>query len=187
MASDGQLVREILDGRVESYDPLARHWAPRVMAVCHARVGRGDVVEDLAQETLMRGLRALPTLSDPDKFGPWLCGIAVRTCLDWLKASARSEVSLSALSADGAERHRAPGADAGAVTARREELDRLMREVERLPMPYRQALMHFYYEDCSYKQIAEQTGVSPATVNMRLTRARQMLRQRLCAATGSGD
>jgi DNA-directed RNA polymerase specialized sigma24 family protein len=75
MSSDGQLVREVLSGRVESYDPLARRWAARVMAVCHARIGRADAAEDLTQETLLRGLRALPSLSDPDKFGPWLCGI----------------------------------------------------------------------------------------------------------------
>jgi len=179
--SDGQWVREILAGRVESYDPLVRCWAARVMAVCHARVGRADVAEDLAQETLLRGLRALPTLSDPDKFGPWLCGIAMRTCLDWLKAAARSEVTLSALPASIEPRGKAAAPDAGAVSARREELDRLVREVERLPMAYRQALMHFYYEDCSYKQIAEQTGVSSATVNMRLTKARQMRRERLAA------
>jgi len=86
--SDGQLVNEVLSGRVESYDPLVRRWAARVLAVCHARVGRADAAEDLAQEALLRGLRALPTLSDPEKFGPWLCGIAVRCCLDWLKASA---------------------------------------------------------------------------------------------------
>src|SRR5258708_22049479 len=116
------------------------------MAVCHARVGRADVAEDWAQETLLRGLRALATLSDPDKFGPWLCGIAVRTCLDWLKASARSEVTLSALPASTEPRGNISAPDAGAVSARREELDRLVREVERLPMAYRQALMHFYYE-----------------------------------------
>src|SRR5580704_13441309 len=97
--SDAQLVHEVLSGRVESYDPLVRRWAARVLAVCHARVGRADAAEDLAQEALLRGLRALPTLSDPDKFGPWLCGIAVRCCLDWLKASTRTEVTMSALPA----------------------------------------------------------------------------------------
>src|SRR5438067_6698913 len=96
--TDGELVRRVLSGDTSAYDPLVRRWAARVMAVCHARVGRADAAEDLAQETLLRGLRALPTLSEPDKFGPWLCGIATRTCLDWLKAAARTEVSMSALS-----------------------------------------------------------------------------------------
>lgn len=180
--SDGQLVHEVLSGRVESYDPLVRRWAARVLAVCHARVGRADAAEDLAQEALLRGLRALPTLSDPEKFGPWLCGIAVRCCLDWLKASARTEVSMSALPASN-DATLCGEDDAGSVTSRQDELRRLMAEVERLPLAYRQVLMHFYYDDCTYKQIAEQLGISAATVNMRLTRARQMLRQRLAWST----
>ena len=179
--SDGELVRRVLAGEVGAYEPLARQWAPRVMAVCHARVGRADSAEDLAQETLLRGLRALPSLSDPDKFGPWLCGIAVRTCLDWLKASARTEVSMSALVG---ERDFARDADVTNLSEKQDEIRRLMAEVEKLPLPYRQALMQFYYEDCTYKQIAEHLGVSAATVNMRLTKARQALRERLAPRAG---
>jgi RNA polymerase sigma-70 factor (ECF subfamily) len=174
--SDAQLVREVLSGQVESYDPLVRRWAARVLAVCHARVGRADAAEDLAQEALFRGLRALSTLNDPERFGPWLCGIAVRCCLDWLKASARSEVSMSSLPGPVIEE---PADDAGGQSSRQDEIRRLMLEVEKLPLPYRQVLMHFYYDDCTYKQIAEQLGISPATVNMRLTKARQLLRERL--------
>jgi RNA polymerase sigma factor (sigma-70 family) len=180
---DGELVRQVLAGKVAAYEPLARQWAPRVMAVCHARVGRADAAEDLAQETLLRGLRALRTLSDPEKFGPWLCGIAVRTCLDWLKASARTEVSMSALP-DGTIVATPVGQSVTGQTERRDEIRRLMLEVEKLPPAYRQVLMQYYYQDCTYKQLAEQLGVSVATVNMRLTKARQMLRQRLSAEPG---
>jgi RNA polymerase sigma-70 factor (ECF subfamily) len=173
--SDAQLVREVLAGRVQSYDPLVRRWAARVLAVCHARVGRSDAAEDLAQETLLRGFRALATLSDPERFGPWLCGIAVRCCLDWLKAAARKEVQMSALPAPPID----TVADTSVQSTRQDEIRRLMSEVEKLPPSYRQVLMHFYYEDCTYRQIAEQLGISTATVNMRLTRARQLLRERL--------
>jgi RNA polymerase sigma-70 factor (ECF subfamily) len=179
--SDGELVRRVLAGEVGAYEPLARRWAPRVMSVCHARLARADAAEDLAQETLLRGLRALPSLSDPDKFGPWLCGIAVRTCLDWLKSSARTEVSMSALSGG---REFAEDSAGASLSEKKDEIRRLMAEVEKLPLPYRQVLMQFYYEDCTYKQIAEQLGVSAATVNMRLTKARQILRERLSPRAG---
>src|SRR3954451_24918451 len=97
--TDGDLVRRVLAGTTagpDGYGQLVRRWAARVLAVCHARVGRA-AAEDLAQEALLRGLRALPTLSEPEKFGPWLIGIAVRTCLDWLKSAQRSEVSFDAI------------------------------------------------------------------------------------------
>src|SRR3954469_5018349 len=93
--TDAELVRQTLAGTTSAYAALVRRWAARVVGVCHARVGRAAAAEDLAQETLLRGLRALPTLAEQEKFGPWICGIASRTCLDWLKRSERTEVSLA--------------------------------------------------------------------------------------------
>src|SRR2546421_10382984 len=83
--TDGELVRHTLAGRTSAYDPLVRKWAARVLALCHARVGRADVAEELAQETLVRGLEGPPSLADPARFGPWVRGIAANVCSDWLK------------------------------------------------------------------------------------------------------
>ena len=177
--TDGELVRQALAGQPAAYDQLARRWAARVLAVCHARVGCAGraAAEDLAQEALLRGLRGLSTLADPDRFGAWLIGIAVRTCLDWLKSAQRTEVSLDAI-AVGAD---LPGsqarrqADERDASDRRERLEQLMREVERLPQQYREVLMLYYYQDCTYRELADALGVSPATINARLTKARAML------------
>src|SRR6478672_13094551 len=95
--TDAELVRATLAGSRDAFAEVARRWAPRVTAICHARVRRADVADDLAQETLLRGYRALSTLSDPAKIGTWLMGIAVRASLDWLKAKERTTVPFSVL------------------------------------------------------------------------------------------
>jgi RNA polymerase sigma-70 factor (ECF subfamily) len=180
--SDGELVRQTLAGWTVGYEELVRRWAARVTALCHARTGRADAAEDLAQETLLRGFRALGTLTDPEKFGSWLCGIAVRTCLDWLKSKQRSQVNFSALG---------PDRDMDALLSdgrpepdldHKDECRRLLAEVEALPEECREVVMLYYYEDVTYRDLAEQLGVSTATVNARLTRARSLLRQRLGAS-----
>jgi RNA polymerase sigma-70 factor, ECF subfamily len=178
--SDAELVRRVLAGRTEAYEELVRRWAGRITAVCHAKVGRADVADDLAQETLLRGYRALSSLVDPAKFGSWLCGIAIRASLDWLKAKERSQVNFSALGPsynpeDSLQRHRSNGRPED----RDEELKQLMAEVEALPEEFRQVVMLYYYEDVTYRDLAEFLGVSPATINARLTRARMLLRNRL--------
>ena len=98
--TDGELVRQTLAGRTPAYEELVRRWAGRITALCHAKVGRGDTAEDMAQEALLRGYRALASLAEPEKFGSWLCGIAVRACLDWLKSKQRTQIPFSALRAD---------------------------------------------------------------------------------------
>ena len=177
MDGDGDLVRQTLAGHPAAYEQLVRRWSTRVLALCHARVRDASAAEDLAQETLLRGFRGLKTLTEPDRFGSWLFGIAARTCLDWRKSSQRTEVGYGALGEAGEEGIEARAEDADA----REETDRLMAEVERLPETYRETLMLYYYDDCTYQELADLLGVSAATINARLTRARAMLRERLGA------
>src|SRR5436305_9649185 len=141
--SDGALVRQALAGQPQAYEQLVRRWAARITAFCHARVSAADAAEELAQEALVRGYVALRSLAEPEKFGSWLCGIALRVCFDWLKLKKRPEVSLDALTSgdDG------DATDAGDYVLADDrsdppELDdedrqRLLAEVERLPVKLR--------------------------------------------------
>ena len=183
--SDGELARQARDGRAEAFAEIVRRWAGRVTALCHARVGRTDAAEDLAQETFLRAFRALSSLHEPDKVGPWMCGIATRTCLDWLKSKQRTTVPFSALgphhNPDGVPcRNPAGAADVEDDDERR----RVVAAVEALPEDCREVVMLYYYQDkdMTYRDLAGLLGVSPATVNARLTRARSLLRERLSAA-----
>ena len=183
--SDAELVRQARAGRTEAYAELVRRWAGRVTALCHARVRHGHVADDLAQETLLRGFRSLASLTDPDRFGPWLCGIALRVCLDWLKSKQNKQIPFRVLGPD----HRPEDccderADGTGDLERADERRRILEEVEALPEDYRRVVMLFYYEDMTYRELGRLLGVSPPTVNARLTKARALLRARL---TGAGQ
>jgi RNA polymerase sigma factor (sigma-70 family) len=174
--SDAELVRLARAGQTEAYTELVRRWSGRVTALCHTKVRRGHLADDLAQETLLRGFRSLGSLSHPERFGPWLCGIALRTCLDWLKARQNAQVPFSALEHDPGESLADPHP---ALPDREEERRRLLTEVEALPDDYRKVILLYYYEDVTYRDLARLLGVSASTVNARLTRARALLRSRL--------
>lgn len=180
MSSDSDLVRLAQGGQSAAYEELVRRWSARVLALCHAKVRSAHTAEELAQEALLRGFRALDTLEQPAKFGPWLCGIASRVCLDWLKSAQARQVSLDAMSdghTDAWLAHTGDGPDEAA--ARADDHQRLLAEVDTLPESYREVILMYYYYDVTYQDVAEVLGVSTATVNARLTKARAMLRERL--------
>ena len=180
MASDSELVRLAQAGQLAAYEELVRRWSARVLAVCHARIRSAHTAEELAQEALLRGLRAIGSLDDPAKFGPWLCGIAGRVCLDWLKSGQARQVSLDALSAGQADSWIADGAESpDDAAARSDDQRRLLAEVATLPEALREVILMYYYDDVTYYDVALALGVSAATVNARLTKARAMLRERL--------
>lgn len=171
-ATDAALVGAAGQGRREAYEELIRRYTGAIAAVCRSKLGVRGPVDDMVQETFLRGYRALATLDEPDKFGSWLYGIAVRTCLDWLKDKDRSEVSFD----EAGERPARPAADDGDREAR------VQGAVHQLPEIYREAILLFYYKKHSYEEMSRLLGVTSAAINARLTKARAMLRGRLARA-----
>ncbi len=66
-----------------------------------------------------------------------------------------------------------------ALLERDEERRQIMAEVEALPEEYRTVVLLYYYQDHTYRELAKLLGVSSATVNARLTKARALLRTHL--------
>src|SRR5262249_21889803 len=62
--------------------------------------------------------------------------------------------------------------------AREQQETRLIEAIHRLPIEYRQVIT-LTLEDMSYSEIAEVLGIGESNVGVRLTRARQMLREML--------
>ena len=172
--TDADCVRAVRSGRREAYDELVRRYAARISAVCWSKLGRRGPVEDMVQEAFLRGFRALDSLTEPEKFGSWLYGIAVRACLDWLKAKERSQVSLDGRSTGGF-----PDSQPRPFPEEEERRSRVLEEVQALPEIFREVVMMFYYKKQSYQEMSAMLGISAAAVNARLTKARAMLRDRL--------
>ncbi|HEV7226485.1 MAG TPA: RNA polymerase sigma factor [Pirellulales bacterium] len=179
--SDGDLVRQTLAGRTAAYEELVRRWSARLLAFCHAKVRSRHAAEDLAQEALLRGFRSLASLAEPEKFGSWLRGIALRACLDWFKNKQNRQAPFSVLAGGRLDAEELVESDGEARRAeeRDEQVRQLMDEVEALPDEYRETLMMYYYQDVTYQELADALGVSAATINARLTKARALLRQRM--------
>jgi RNA polymerase sigma-70 factor (ECF subfamily) len=55
----------------------------------------------------------------------------------------------------------------------------LQEALDRLPAPFRMVLVMFYFQECSYRQIAEELDLPIGTVMSRLARAKRYLRSRL--------
>ncbi len=101
-------------------------------------------------------------------------------CLDFLKSKQNQQIPFSVLDAEhGPDSYRDERQPDESDLERDDERRRLLAEVEALPEECRKVIMLYYYEDVTYRDVARILGVSPATVNARLTRARALLRVRL--------
>ncbi len=167
---DAELVRQVLQGNLGAYVDLVKRYTLSIAALCRAHVRRREDVEDLVQETFLRGLDHLADLHEPEKFGPWLYTTAKRLCWDWLNDPHRKQSSLTDLS-----QH--------AISIPAENSDRqdriadLKKYIAHLPVELREVIVVRYGGGrATYKDMAVLMGVSESLVNKRLTAARKMLR-----------
>src|SRR5262245_23793619 len=75
---DAHLVVAARGGDGRAFDELIAAYLPLLYDIVgRALDGHADV-DDVVQETLLRVVRDLPALRDPDRFRPWLVAIAIR-------------------------------------------------------------------------------------------------------------
>ena len=135
--------------------------------------GRVADAEDLTQQTFLIAQQRLHQVRQPERVLSWLFAV-LRTC--YLK----SERKFVPLPATGIELDVDSIPDGTAEKTIDEEL--LQAAIDELPDEFKLVLVMFYFEECSYKEIAEKLQIPIGTVMSRLTRAKGRLRARLLAA-----
>ena len=169
MGGDADLVKRGLSGDRSAIELLVQRHVGPVRAGIIAVLGHHSEVDDLTQETLLRGLRDLASLREPARVGAWLRGIARHLCHDVLRRKYRRPLSLDEGDAEPAAPIEEDGPDLTPVRS----------AVLGLPEKLREAILLFYVDRASYDEIAARLDITPAAVNRRLTRARNLLRERL--------
>jgi RNA polymerase sigma-70 factor (ECF subfamily) len=127
--------------------------------------------EDLTQQVFLSAQQNLGQLRAVDHPRNWLYAILRN---DFLKACRkRRPVPFGDLPL-GLENIPAEIPDDDAI-----DRERLQQALDELPPDFRLVVMMFYFEDCSYRQIAESLKLPMGTVMSRLARAKAHLRAKL--------
>ena len=149
---------------------VARH-GPMVLGVCRRALADPNDVEDAFQATFLVLVRRSRSVRVGDSLGRWLYGVARRVAA---KARARSERSRGR-TAPMAVEPVAPEPSADRI----ELLAALDEEVSRLPEKYRAPVVLCHLEGLTHAEAAARLRWPVGTVSGRLSRARDLLKDRL--------
>ncbi|HYT66587.1 MAG TPA: sigma-70 family RNA polymerase sigma factor [Vicinamibacterales bacterium] len=164
-AEDGRLVRSARAGDESAFARLYDRYGRIVHALLLARVSR-DEVEDLVQDVFLTAWRRLDDLRDPAAFGGWISMIARNRATDAHRRSPEfvelpADLAGAGGASDEAEAHAALAA------------------IRSLPDAYRETLVLRLVEGMTGPEIAERTGLTPASVRVNLHRGMKLLREKL--------
>lgn len=158
--SDLELARRSLSGDSDAYRVLYERSYRRVYGVVARLANRREDVEDVVQDAFVRGYEMLSQYSGKSSFSTWICAVALNLMKSRLGKLARERpLPLDVDEADGA-------------AARLEEVvaehDLLTRALLNLPKHYQEVLVLRFFEELSYREIAEELGCPIGTVGTRV-------------------
>ena len=171
-ASDADLVGGALLGAREACAELVRRHQAPARALAARVLGSEDLAGDAVQEAAVAAMTGLDRLRSPDRFGPWFCGITLNVARRWLR-QLRSEwpAARPDRARDGA------GPDELAVLA--DLAARVRAAIAGLADGQREAVLLFYLQGLSHREVAAELGISVGAVKARLHQARAALAPRL--------
>jgi RNA polymerase sigma-70 factor (ECF subfamily) len=159
-------VRRAQAGSASDVEALFRaHW-PRAFRAAYLVTHDAAAAEDIAQESFIAAVRNLDRFDRRRPFGPWLHRIVVNRAIDWSRARAlRSEVELV----------HAPVA----VEEPRDDPDALVERLATLSPDHRAVIVLRYLLEWTPGEIARALGIPRGTVNSRLRRGLDALKEPL--------
>ena len=159
-------VRGAQRGSASDLEALFRiHW-PRAYRAAYLVTHDAQAAEDIAQEGFLAAVRALDRFDRRRPFGPWLHRIVVNRAIDWTRARRlRAEVEL--------------GESLPAANTSGPPSDDLLAALGRMPPEHRAVIVLRYLLEFTPGEIAEALDLPRGTVNSRLRRGLDSLKDEL--------
>lgn len=155
----------------ESFDAVMRKYADMVYRLAYSRTGSTFDADDILQEVFLRYIKADKTYNDEEHRKSWLIRITINCTRSFATSAWNRHKDMS-------EPDPNIGADDPALSAAETRSD-VMNALLGLNEKYRTVIYLFYYEDMSAAEIAKSLGITESNVKTRLSRGREMLREKL--------
>ena len=166
-----EAAREGSDG--PAFVALLDRFRARVWRICFRLLSNEQDANDAAQEVFLRLFLHRKTFEGRSKYATWVHGIAVRACLTIRRGRSRRQ-KREVLGPDDVWEQNQPDRE-GATEGLK--LD-LLKMLDTLEEEDRAILLMKYAEGHDYDELAEIFNMTPSALKMRVSRAREKLKQR---------
>ena len=172
MRTDEELVTLYATGMDEAFDVLLERYKDRLFSYILYQVRNADVAEDIFQETFVKVVVTIRDgrYTESGKFYSWVTRIAHNLVIDFFRRE-KGENTISTDESDVDLLNNAKLADRCAqstIDSEQTFVD-LQHLIEKLPEEQREVVQMHYFQEMTFKEIAEEKGIS---INTALGRMR---------------
>ena len=156
-------------GYSEELENLMEQYGDEIKRFCTLQLRDPFQAEDAAQDTFVKAWKALDTFRNESSQKTWLMHIAVNTCRDYQRTGWFRHMDRRIVPEELPEQSREDEVPDGEVT----------EAIRSLPSKLRTMILLRYYEGLSLKETAAAAGISLATAKRQISKANQLLHDRL--------
>ena len=152
----------------DQFSLIYKENAQSIIRLCYLYLKDEELAQDAAQETFIKAWRKLSAFKENSSINTWLTSIAINTCKSLMRQkSFKNTVSLN----EAIKVHnKAPDS---------ETIMSVAIAVESLPTDLRVVVLLKYYRGLKSKEIAKILKIPATTVNYRLSKAKEILKEKL--------
>jgi RNA polymerase sigma-70 factor (ECF subfamily) len=180
---DAELMLRLKDGEDSMLNELMARWQQPLVAFIYRYIRHETDALDLAQETFVRVYETRRRYTVQGKFSTWLFTIAANLCRNHLRWRRRRREAgpetPDTEDAELAERVQSPVDSPDQAAMRSESISLVKVAIDKLPHDLKTAILLHEYQSLSYAEVASVLSCSVKAVEMKLYRARQLLRETL--------
>lgn len=176
---DALLVKNYIAGDENALSILINRHQSKIYGFIYSKLSDRDISDDIFQDTFIKVIKTLKSNSynEEGKFLPWVMRISHNLIIDHYRRTKKmpmnretEEFSIFSIMSDNV-----PNIESKIITAQVE--NDLRKLIEELPDEQKEVLMMRMYQDLSFKEISEMTGVSINTALGRMRYAIMNLRK----------
>jgi RNA polymerase sigma-70 factor (ECF subfamily) len=171
-SAEAALVDRVLAGDTQAFSVIVRRWQGPLINLAWRYCRDRSRAEEMAQEAFVRVWRGLAQWRRESSFSTWLFSVAANVYRNELKRIAPISIPFDKASEPAQPFLRDAELDGHA----RDEAVR--RAVLALPHKYREPVILFYFHEMDLAAAAATMGIPEGTMKARLSRGRDILRQR---------
>lgn len=171
--TDEEVVEKIIEGDTELFAELIERYEKKLGRYIGHIINQGrEDVEDVVEETLIAGYKNLLAFNPKLKFSSWIYRIGHNQAIDWMRKNRLKTEPIEEREEfiDNAEE------EIEDRLIREETEDKIWELIGKLPKQDRELVDLYYFEDQTYRDLADIFRISTNNVAVRLNRAKKRLK-----------
>lgn len=187
VSEDESLIREFHRRNESVFDQLVLKYKDRIFNACYRFLGNYDEANDMAQETFLKAYKGLKNFQFKSAFSTWLYTIALNTCRNRVNSSSykkgKQNLSMDRMIENEEGSFKAelkgPALSPSEELTRKEFSQHLEEHLNALDEQHKCILILRDIDGLPYEEIGDILSLNLGTVKSRLSRARELLRNKL--------